>query len=117
MAAITDLAERTPVPTTVAGSSDRRYPKGIETAAYFVVAEALTNAVKHSGAAAVGVTLSEAGRRLCVEVRDDGAGGVDPSRGSGLVGLQDRVAALGGRLTVKSPKRGGTVIRAELPWT
>ncbi len=117
MAALTDLAERTPVPTTVAGAADRRYPKGIETAAYFVVAEALTNAVKHSGAAAVGVILSEAGRRLCVEVRDDGAGGVDPSRGSGLVGLQDRVAALGGRLTVKSPKRGGTVIRAELPWT
>jgi signal transduction histidine kinase len=117
MAAITDLAERTPVPTTVTGAADRRYPKGIETAAYFVVAESLSNVVKHSGAAAVEVTVSEAGRRLCVEVRDDGVGGVDPSHGSGLVGLQDRVAALGGRLTVKSPNGGGTLITAELPWT
>jgi signal transduction histidine kinase len=116
LAAITDLAERSPIPTTVVGAADRRYPKGLETAAYFVVGESLTNAVKHSSAAAVAVTLSEAGRRLCIEVRDDGVGGVDPSRGSGLVGLQDRVAAVGGRLTVKSPKGGGTVITAELPW-
>jgi len=116
VAAVSALADSAPVVTTVvADGPDRRYARGIETAAYFVVAEALTNAIKHSGAMAVEVSIKETAGRLCVEVRDDGVGGADVSRGSGIIGLQDRVAAVGGRMAVDSPPGGGTLIRAELP--
>jgi signal transduction histidine kinase len=116
VAAVSALADTAPVVTTVdADSRDRRYARSIETAAYFVVAEALTNAVKHSGAKAVEIRIKETERRLGVEVRDDGAGGADVSRGSGLIGLQDRVAAVGGRMVIESQPGEGTTIRAELP--
>ena len=84
-------------------------------AAYFVVSEALTNAAKHAGASEVHVAVDQGNGLLRVAVRDDGAGGADPARGFGLVGLRDRVEALGGRLEVTSPRGDGTLLVAELP--
>jgi len=86
----------------------------IEASAYFVVAEALTNVIKHARARQAQVTASVAAGVLSVEVRDDGVGGADPA-GDGLVGLDDRVAALGGRLRIHSPPGEGTLIAATLP--
>jgi signal transduction histidine kinase len=91
-----------------------RFPEEVEASAYFVVAEALTNVVKHAHAKAAEVRAVSKDGTLYVEVRDDGVGGADP-RGHGLVGLSDRVAALDGQLTVQSPARGGTVLGATLP--
>lgn len=115
VAAVSDRAERVPVPTTVAAESLTRYPPGIESAAYFVVAEALTNAVKHSTASEIKVSIREDSGRLHIEIADDGKGGADPAQGSGIIGLRDRVSAIGGRLSVVSPPGGGTVVTAELP--
>jgi signal transduction histidine kinase len=84
-------------------------------ASYFVVSEALANAAKHARASVVHVTVETVGGLLHVSIRDDGVGGADPFRGSGLVGLTDRVQALGGTLTVVSPPAQGTTILAELP--
>jgi signal transduction histidine kinase len=92
-----------------------RLPAGVETTAYFVVAECLTNAVKHSRAARVSLDVDVRGDTVVVEVRDDGIGGADPARGSGLTGLLDRVEAAGGRLTIESPAGRGTAVHAELP--
>jgi signal transduction histidine kinase len=118
VAAATAIADRAPVAAAVtAAAPERRYPPRIETAAYFVISESLTNAVKHSAATKVEVRISEAGARLCVEVEDDGVGGAETGRGTGIIGLQDRVAAVGGRLAVESPPGGGTVIKAEFPCT
>jgi signal transduction histidine kinase len=86
----------------------------VETAAYFVVAESLTNVAKHARGASARVCLRTSGERLLVEVADDGPGGADPE-GSGLTGLRHRVEALDGTLTVSSRPGGGTTIRAELP--
>ena len=96
--------------------STGRLPDPVESAAYFVVAEALTNAAKHARAAEIGVRITRHRDLLVVEVIDDGAGGADPAKGSGLRGLADRVAGVDGHLTVTSPPGGPTVIRAELPW-
>jgi signal transduction histidine kinase len=92
-----------------------RLPAGVETTAYFVVAEALTNAVKHSQAGEVSLSVDLDGDNLVIEVRDDGVGGAEPTRGTGLTGLLDRVDAAGGALTIASPTGEGTAIRAELP--
>lgn len=92
-----------------------RLPAATETTAYFVVAEALTNAVKHSRAREVRLTVDVDGDTLVVEVRDDGVGGADPDRGTGLTGLFDRVDAAGGDLTITSPTGGGTAVRAGIP--
>jgi len=92
-----------------------RLPGPVESAAYFVVAEALANAAKHARAAEIGVRIARHRDLLIVEVIDDGVGGADPARGSGLHGLADRVAAVDGHLTISSPPGGPTVIRAELP--
>jgi signal transduction histidine kinase len=92
----------------------RRLAPEIEASAYFVVAEALTNVVKHSGATSARVVATVDDRELRLEVADDGVGGAD-AMGHGLLGLADRIDALGGRLTVESPPGGGTVVRAELP--
>lgn len=115
-AAVEALADRTPVAVTVS-ATERRFPATVESTAYFVVAEALTNVAKYAGAgrATVRIETDGAGETLTVEVADDGIGGADPRRGSGLRGLDDRVAAAGGRLTVESPAGEGTTIRAELP--
>ncbi len=112
--AIAALAARSPVPATATVDVPRKPPQPIETAAWFVVSEALANAAKHSGAerAAVWVTLRNA--HLHVEVVDDGHGGADPA-GSGLKGLAQRVEALDGSLEVHSPSGGPTVVRALLP--
>jgi signal transduction histidine kinase len=92
-----------------------RLPAGVETTAYFVVAEALTNAVKHSQAGEVSLSVDLDGDTLVIEIRDDGVGGAEPTRGTGLTGLLDRVDAAGGALTIASPTGEGTAIRAELP--
>jgi signal transduction histidine kinase len=113
-AAISALAARSPVPVGVDVSTGR-LPDPVESAAYFVVAEALTNAAKHARASEIGVRITRHRDLLIVEVIDDGAGGADPAGGSGLRGLADRVAGVDGHLTVTSPPGGPTVIRAELP--
>ena len=112
--AIEALAERTPLPVEVEASADR-YPATVEAAAYFVVAEALTNVARYAGATHAAVTVRSEGDHLTVEVRDDGQGGADPAAGSGLRGLADQVAAIGGTLEVSSPRDAGTAVRASLP--
>jgi signal transduction histidine kinase len=87
----------------------------VEATAYYVVSEGLTNVVKHAQASAAVVRAAETGGRLVLEVEDDGAGGADRTLGSGLRGLEDRVAALGGSLEVGPRPGGGTRLRAELP--
>jgi signal transduction histidine kinase len=113
-AAISALAARSPVPVGVEVVTER-LPGAVESTAYFVVAEALTNAAKHARAGEITVRIARRDDLLIVEVTDDGDGGADPARGSGLRGLADRVAAIDGRLTVTSPAGGPTVVRAELP--
>lgn len=114
-AALVALADRIPIVTMVRAAGDRRYPEPVEVTAYYIVAEALANAAKHSGASAIDVTIGERGGRLRLEIADDGVGGADLTRGSGLIGLQDRASAIGGSLAVESPRGAGTVVRAELP--
>jgi len=113
--AIQALADRSPIFTTVVAGIDRRYPESVEATAYFVVAEALANSAKHSRARSIVVQVDEAGGMLRLEVADDGVGGADSSRGSGIIGLRDRVAAAGGRMEVESPPGGGTTVSVELP--
>jgi len=113
-AAITSIAARSPLSVTIEADLPRRPPAAVEGAAYFVVAETLANATKHSGARAVLVRLALRDGTLAVEVADDGRGGADP-RGSGLLGLRRRVAALDGTLSVVSPDGGGTTLHAEIP--
>jgi signal transduction histidine kinase len=92
-----------------------RLPQAVEVAAYFVIAEALTNVARHASAAGlVEIDVNRRDGRLIVEVRDDAAGGADPA-GGGLRGLADRIAALDGCLEVRSPAGGGTTIHAEIP--
>ncbi|MFN6120619.1 MAG: sensor histidine kinase [Actinomycetes bacterium] len=114
-AAVSALAARCPVPVELRSDLRRRLPAPVEAAAYFVVAEALTNVAKHSGARRATVTVRDEGDRLVVDVSDDGRGGAQVVLGSGLQGLHDRVRALEGRLTVTSPAHGPTSIVAELP--
>jgi signal transduction histidine kinase len=113
-AAVQSLAEQAPLPVTVTAST-ARFSAALEITAYFVVCEALTNITKYAQASAVNVTIQHDDSRLTVEVADNGIGGADPGRGSGLSGLADRVITLGGRLQVSSPRGEGTLIRAELP--
>ncbi len=106
-AALESLAGRAPLPVELGLGSGTRLPQAIESAAYFVVAEALTNVAKYANAKSASVELSEVDGELVVQVSDDGIGGADPRDGSGLRGLADRVAALGGRLDVEAlPARG-----------
>jgi signal transduction histidine kinase len=113
-AAVQALGARAPMPVAVEVADEDRPPPVVETAAYFVVAEALTNVAKHAGGAAARVVVSRDARRLLVVVSDEGPGGADP-RGGGLTGLRHRVEAIDGTLTVISPAGGPTTIRAELP--
>ena len=113
--ALAGLAERSLLPVEIAETPEERLPPAVEVAAYYVVAEALANAAKHSGASRVTVRVGAADTCTRVEVVDDGAGGADPTGGSGLRGLADRVAALGGTLEVHSPAGEGTRIAADLP--
>lgn len=115
LAAITSLAERTSVSSAVECDTDRRYPTPVETAAYYVVAEALANVVKHAHARRVMVTVTHRPDELHVTVSDDGVGGAKVAPGSGLSGLRDRVDAVEGRLSIDSVPGRGTRIAAELP--
>ena len=116
-AALKALARRSPIPVDLQVRAGERLPDQVEVSAYYVVAEALTNAAKHSGASAVSVEVEVAGEVLRVAVRDDGAGGADLARGTGLTGLKDRVEALGGRIFLDSPPGAGTSLQAEFPLT
>jgi signal transduction histidine kinase len=113
-AALATLADRSALPVAVAVDLDARLPPAVESAAYFVAAEALANAAKHSGAGRIAIDVTRRGDVLRVEIEDDGRGGADPA-GSGLTGLRRRVEALDGTLVVTSPPGGPTVVRAELP--
>lgn len=112
--ALESLTARAPVPVAL-DVPDARFAPTVEATAYFVAAEALANVAKHAGAGEARVRIAIEDDTLVVEVHDDGRGGADPSRGSGLGGLADRVAALDGTLTVASPPGGGTRLRAVLP--
>jgi signal transduction histidine kinase len=115
LAAVEALAGRSPLPTTITAlGSLEELPEPVQSGAYFVVAEALTNAAKHAGAERATVALERAPAALAVTVSDDGRGGADP-RGSGLDGLAKRVRALDGELRVSSPAGGPTVVSAEIP--
>jgi signal transduction histidine kinase len=109
------LAERSPVPLRVEVALPARPPAAVETAAWFVAAEAVANIAKHSGACRAWVRCTERAGVLRLEVGDDGRGGADPRAGTGLRGLEDRVALLGGRIRLRSPEGGPTVLTAELP--
>jgi signal transduction histidine kinase len=114
-AAIPSLARRSAVPVRVAAQVTGRLDERVEVAAYYVVSEALTNAAKHARATHVDVTVVTRESALEITVVDDGDGGADAARGSGLVGVRDRVEALGGSLTIVSPQGVGTTIAVELP--
>ena len=114
-AALDELCRRAGIPTHLDVTIDQRLPDQIETAAYFLVSEALTNAAKHSHGSEIRVFASYRGQRLTIEVGDDGIGGAASTGGSGLRGLADRIEALGGRLTISSPPGRGTTVRAEIP--
>jgi signal transduction histidine kinase len=115
--AVRALARRAPLPVRVQVRAGGRLPGASEATAYYVAAEAFTNAVKHAEASAVDIIIERADGLLTVQVRDDGAGGADPTRGSGLVGLRDRVEAVGGTMTLDSPPKAGTVLTVQLPVT
>jgi signal transduction histidine kinase len=113
--ALETLANRAPVPVEVGELPDERLPEAVELAAYFVVAEALTNVAKYSEASHATVQVERQNGRVVVEVADDGIGGADPGRGTGLRGLADRLAVLEGRLEVESAQGHGTTVTARIP--
>jgi signal transduction histidine kinase len=113
--ALEDLAYGAPLPVTVAAELNGRLPERVEAGAYYVIAEALANIAKHAHASAATVGLAREHGRLLLWVCDDGIGGADPTRGSGLRGLTDRLQALGGTLDVHSPPGRGTEVRAAIP--
>jgi signal transduction histidine kinase len=113
--ALKTLARRSPVPVELDVRAEARLPEHVEVATYFVVSETLTNAAKHARASVVRVEVETVDRVVRISIRDDGAGGADPARGSGLVGLRDRVEAIGGTFSVRSPPGNGTSVDVELP--
>ncbi len=115
--AVRELAVQSVIPVTVTDRVGGDLPERIESTAYFAVSEALANVAKHSHASSAEVRLLGQPGRLVVEVGDNGRGGADPERGSGLTGLADRVAAVSGRLLLSSPGGGPTLVRVELPWS
>jgi signal transduction histidine kinase len=115
-AALETLASRTPLPVELEATIAERLPEPVELTLYFVVSEALTNVAKHAHASQANVRAGRHNGRVVVEVSDDGVGGADPARGSGLSGLADRLSALDGKLEVRSERGQGTVLRAEIPY-
>jgi signal transduction histidine kinase len=113
--ALDSLLGRSKVPAKLVGVPDKRYPERVEVTAYFVVAEALTNVTRYAEASHVDVEVRCRDNSIEVIVGDDGKGGADPSAGSGLRGLSDRLVALDGRLHVTSHPGEGTTLRAEIP--
>ncbi len=114
-AALESLADRAPIRVELEQLPDERLPAPVEAAAFYVVAEALTNVAKYADASSVRVSVERLNGLAVVEVADDGCGGADPAKGTGLRGLVDRVSALDGTLSVDSPEGGGTRVRAEIP--
>jgi PAS domain S-box-containing protein len=114
-AALEVVVQRAPLPVEIQSVPDGRLPESVEVAAYYLVSEALVNVAKHAHASAATVAISSVGGRTVVEVADDGIGGADFTRGSGLRGLADRIGALGGALVVDSPREAGTTLRATIP--
>ncbi|MEV0327923.1 sensor domain-containing protein [Micromonospora echinospora] len=110
-----ELAGEATIPVVVRADLTRPVPELVETTAYFVLSESLNNVARHAGATRAEVRLAQTEQHLVLEVEDDGRGGADPARGSGLTGLADRVAAVDGRLLLASPTGGPTLVRVELP--
>jgi signal transduction histidine kinase len=113
--ALKRLVARSPLRVNLNCRADDRFPEPVEVTAYYVVSESLTNAAKYADTPAVDVAVAAADGALCVEVRDEGRGGADPGQGSGLLGLRDRVEAIGGTMRLTSPPGAGTSLRVELP--
>jgi signal transduction histidine kinase len=111
---VRSLCDRAPLPVRVE-AGEERYPASVETAVYFVVAEALANVTKHANARSAAVTLASENGRLQVEISDDGRGGAVARAGGGLQGLADRVAAAGGTFAVVSERDSGTTLSVEVP--
>jgi len=114
-AALGSLADSAALPVRIIGASDERLPDAVEAGAYFVVAESITNAVKHANASGIEIRLQRMPGGLRIEIADDGRGGADPAAGTGLRGLSDRIEALGGRFSVADRPGGGTVVSVDLP--
>jgi signal transduction histidine kinase len=114
-AALSALASHSSVPVTVTVTLKHRLPELIEATAYFIIAEALTNVAKHSGASRASITLAYEKGALTIQVEDDGHGGARMIPGTGLSGLQNRLEALDGTLTIESPSGGPTFVRGVLP--
>jgi signal transduction histidine kinase len=113
--ALRTLARRSSVPVELRLDVDQRLPDSVEVAAYYIVAESLTNAAKHAQASEVRVTVDTDGPNVRLSIRDDGIGGANSGRGSGLIGLRDRAEALGGHLQISSPTGSGTSLQATIP--
>jgi signal transduction histidine kinase len=113
--ALKTLARRSSVPVDLQVRTNGRLPERVEVTAYYVVSEALTNAAKYANASAISVQVEAIDAIMRLAISDDGVGGADPARGSGLVGLKDRVEAANGRLTIKSPPGMGTTLVVDLP--
>jgi signal transduction histidine kinase len=113
--ALQALARRSAVPVRLAVSTIGRPAEHIEVTAYYIVSELLTNAAKHARASVVQVTVEQRDKTLHLSVGDDGVGGADPARGSGLIGLRDRVEAIGGTAVIQSPAGAGTTVLVSLP--
>jgi signal transduction histidine kinase len=113
--ALRTLARRSAVPMTLHVNTEARYPAPLELTAFYVVSEALTNTIKHANASWVEVVVEDRDTALVASIRDDGGGGADPRSGSGLIGLRDRVEAIGGSMQITSPVAAGTTIRISLP--
>jgi signal transduction histidine kinase len=109
------LARRAALPVELDARVDQRLPEPVEVAVYYVASEALTNAAKHAHASVVHIDLDADDTTVRLRVRDDGVGGADPTRGSGLVGLRDRIEALGGNIEVSSPAGTGTALVVRIP--
>jgi signal transduction histidine kinase len=114
-AALKNLARRSPIPVELSVAIPTRLPDSVEVAAYYLVAEALTNAAKHAEATYVAVSAAADASSLDLTISDDGIGGAQTSKGSGLIGLLDRIEAAGGSLIVSSPAGEGTTLRAVIP--
>jgi signal transduction histidine kinase len=114
-AALESLATSAALPVHVTGVTEERLGDAVEAGAYFVVAESITNAVKHAHASRIEVRLARAPGALRIEIEDDGRGGADPAAGTGLRGLADRIEALGGRFAVADRDGGGTIVSVQLP--
>ena len=117
--ALREVTGRSPIPVQLHLGVDERLPDQIEISAYYIVAEALTNAAKHSGASAITVTVERDGAHgaLRLKIADNGGGGAEFTGGTGLLGIKDRVEALGGHIDLHSPRGAGTDLRVTLPLT